>query len=106
MAFHSLMMRLVAQLRADVPAPADVVEPGNQTFKSQPGDCARVARWLADRAMPFDAALLNDVDARAGAARDASTADYYRALGYGRYCAIDVNGRYDSLVMDLNRNLE
>ena len=105
MAFHSLMVRLVAQLRTDVPAPADVVELGNQTFKARADDCDGVAAWLNERSIPFDAALLREIAARDGAARDASTADYYRALGYASYCAIDVNGRYGSLVMDLNRNL-
>jgi hypothetical protein len=105
MAFHSLMMRLAAQLRSAIPAPADVVELGNQTFKARPGDCERVAAWLSHRSLPFDAGLLRDIDARVDAARDASTSDYYRALGYSSYHAIDVNGRYDSLVMDLNRNL-
>jgi hypothetical protein len=105
MAFHSLMMRLVAQLRADIPAPADVVELGNQTFKARPGDCDRVASLLSRRSTPFDAAQLAAIDARVGAERDASTADFYRALGYSSYRAIDVNGRYGSLVMDLNRNL-
>ena len=105
MAFHSLMMRLVAQLRDHIPAPADVVELGNQTFKARPGDCDRIAALLAHRSPPFDAALLRAIDAREGAARDASTGDFYRAIGYSSYRAIDVNGRYGSLVMDLNRNL-
>jgi hypothetical protein len=105
MAFHSLMMRLVAQLRDDVPAPADVVELGNQTFKARPGACDGVAALLTRRSTPFDAAALRAIDARDGAARDASTGDFYRALGYASYRAIDVNGRYGSLVMDLNRNL-
>jgi len=105
MAFHSLMMRLVAQLRSETPPPADVVELGNQTFKARQGDCERVAALLAHLRTPFDATLLRAIDTRAGAERAASTADFYRALGYSSYRTIDVNGRYGSLVMDLNRNL-
>jgi len=105
MAFHSLMMRLVAQMRRDVPAPADVVELGNQTFKARADDCERVAALLTQLRTPFDATLLRAIDARDGTDRAASTADFYRALGYSSYRTIDVNGRYGSLVMDLNRNL-
>src|SRR5262245_687 len=104
MAFHSLMMRLVAQLRADIPAPADVVELGNQTFKARPGDCDRVATLLSRRSTPFDGALLRAIDARVGAERDASTADFYRALGYSSYRASDVNGRYGRSVEGVKRD--
>lgn len=105
MAFHSLMLQLVAELRPLLPATASVVELGNQTFKPRPGDIDRVVALLRDRRAMFDAALLDQIAARDGDALAASTQDFYRALGLARYCAIDVNARYGSLVMDLNRDL-
>ena len=105
MAFHSLMMRLVAELRSRLPSAPTVVELGNQTFKPQSGDVERVTALLAGQTLPFDAALLNDIARRSGDALNASTADYYRALGFAGYRTIDVNARYGSLVMDLNRDV-
>lgn len=105
MAFHSLMMQLVADLRMLLPAAPVVVELGNQTFKPRQHDFRRIDAQLAAQAKPFDAALLRDIESRRGDALDASTADYYRALGFAAYRTIDVNARYDSLVMDLNRDL-
>ncbi len=42
---------------------------------------------------------------RTGEALGASTADFYRAIGFTAYRTIDVNSRYGSLVMDLNRDI-
>jgi len=105
MAFHSLMMQLVADLRTLLPASPNVVELGNQTFKPRADDFRRIESQLSAQSKPFDAALLRDIETRGGDALDASTADYYRALGFASYRTIDVNARYNSLVMDLNRDL-
>jgi len=104
-AFHSLMMRLVAELRSQLPSAPRVVELENQTFKPQPGDFERVTSLLATQRLPFDAELLGDIAARNGDGLSASTADYYRALGFAGYRTIDVNARYGSVVMDLNRDV-
>jgi hypothetical protein len=106
MAFHSLMMQLVADMRALLPRSPDVVELGNQTFKPRPGDFERVTARLGATSTAFDADLLRAIAARRGDALAASTADYYRALGFTSYRTIDVNARYGSIVMDLNRDLE
>lgn len=105
MAFHSLMMQLVADLCPLLPKAPSVVELGNQTFKPGAGDIERVAGMLTSQLSPFDAALLKDIEARSGDGLSASTADYYRALGFASYRTIDVNARYNSLLMDLNRDL-
>ncbi len=105
MAFHSLMLQLVADLRMQLGATPSVVELGNQTFKPKSGDFERVTARLLGQETPFDAALLREIAVRRDSALSASTSDYYRALGFASYRAIDVNGRYDSLVMDLNRDL-
>ena len=105
MAFHSLMMHLVADLRTKLPASPTVVELGNQTFKPRSDEFERTSALLAKQPLRFDAALLDAIASRRGDALDASTADYYRALGFVAYRTIDVNARYDSLVMDLNRDI-
>lgn len=105
MAFHPLMMQLVADLRQQLPSGPSVIELGNQTFKPRQGDIERVAGMLTSQPRPFDAGLLEDIEARSDDALSASTADYYRALGFASYQAIDVNARYNSLLMDLNQNL-
>jgi hypothetical protein len=105
MAFHSLMMQLVADLRTHLPAAPTVVELGNQTFKPRSGDIDGATALLEKQALRFDAALLREISTRRGEALNASTADYYRALGFETYRTIDVNARYDSLVMDLNRDI-
>jgi hypothetical protein len=105
MAFHSLMMQLVADLRPTLARQPSVVELGNQTFKPRPGDFERVTSRLAARNTPFDVALLREIQSRSGDALNASTSDYYRALGFASYRTIDVNARYNALVMDLNRDL-
>lgn len=105
MAFHALMMQLVADLRQQLPKAPSVIELGNQTFKPRQGDIARVAGMLTSQLTPFDAELLKEIEARSGEGLSASTADYYRALGFASYQAIDVNARYNSLLMDLNQNL-
>ncbi len=105
MAFHSLMIQLVADLRMQLGTSPTVVELGNQTFKPRAGDLERAGAQMSTQGKPFDAALLRDIETRRGDALEASTADYYRALGFATYRTIDVNARYGSLVMDLNRDL-
>lgn len=99
------MMQLVADLRMLLPASPIVVELGNQTFKPRSDDFRRVDAQLTAQAKSFDAELLRDIETRQGDALEASTMDYYRALGFAAYRTIDVNARYNSLVMDLNRDL-
>ncbi len=105
MAFHPLMIKLVAVLRAALPPEPTVVELGNQTFKPRTRVLPDVARWLAAQGIPHDAGALAKLASLAPEERAPATAAYYRALGFTRHDAIDVNGRYGSLVMDLNQDL-
>jgi hypothetical protein len=105
MSFHSLMIRLVAELRPELPGEPRVLEFGNQTFRPRPGDLEAVRRTLKNRGQMFDDALLRQIEGRSGSDLDASTADYYRALGFAEYRAVDVNERYGSLIMDLNQDV-
>ncbi len=105
MAFHSLMIQLVADLRTQLGSAPTVVELGNQTFKPRSADVDKVEALLLRQSSPFDKALLRDIAVRTGEALGASTADFYRAIGFSGYRTIDVNSRYGSLVMDLNRDI-
>jgi len=105
MAFNSLMIQLAAELRSQLPDAPSVIELGNQTFKPRGRDLAAIASALSKREQSFDAELLSEIDARTDEQLNASTADYYRAIGYSSYRSIDVNAKYNSLVMDLNRDL-
>jgi SAM-dependent methyltransferase len=100
------MVRLTPELRPLLPGSPTVIELGNQTFKPRPGDLARarsiVAQWDDAGA---DVALIAEIETRRDAALEASTGDFYRALGFASYRAIDVNAKFESLVMDLNRDL-
>lgn len=100
------MVRLAVELRPLLAGSPAVVELGNQTFKPHPGDLVRASSTVAASAEAgADAALLAEIDARRDAALAGSTADFYRALGFSSYTAIDVNAKFGSLVMDLNRDL-
>ncbi len=114
MSFTPLMMKLVAALRVDLPEAPTVVELGNQTFDptisgrlSAPGDLMlpRVIRLLESQGRAFDRATLDRLATAPWQDVKGCTADYYRALGFASYDAIDVNSRYGSLVMDLNVDL-
>jgi SAM-dependent methyltransferase len=105
MSFHSLMIRLVAELRPELPSAPRVLELGNQTFRPRPGDLEIARQALRSRGQLFDESLLRGIDQRTGSELDASTADYYRAIGFAEYKAVDVNGRYGSLIMDLNKDV-
>ena len=100
------MFRLTVELRPLLGASPSVVELGNQTFKPRPGDLMHARAVVTARGdAGADAALLTELAARSDDALAASTGDFYRALGFSAYQAIDVNAKFGSLVMDLNRDL-
>ena len=49
--------------------------------------------------------MLDELRAAGSEHRKPRTSDYFRALGYSDYRAIDINDLYGSLVMDLNRRV-
>ena len=108
MSFNSLMALLVRgaldQLEAGSQARPSVIELGNQTLKADD----RALRAIVDRSRgrgEIDVAGLEKLIEQGASNRGERAADYYRLLGFADYQAIDVNDRYGSLVMDLNRDL-
>jgi SAM-dependent methyltransferase len=115
MSFHPLMMKLVVTLLDHLPPDPTVMELGNQTF--DPSMFGKITEDK-DKILPL---LINFLDKRqyrydreallSFSKMDAEEAyphthTYYRALGFSDYQAIDVNSRYESLIMDLNVNLQ
>lgn len=107
MAFHNLIMRLVGETRPLLGDDPTVIEFGNQTFRAKGPVLADVRRFLVENGIAFDAASLDDVEARY-ARKDLQrlTERYYRALGFAAYDSVDVNSQHGSLIMDLNKSIE
>lgn len=114
MSFTPLMIKLIPSLLDDLGPGPSVVELGNQTFDptisgqlSKPDDLMlpRVMAFLDRRGKPYDRAALQRMAALTGPELKPLTGDYFRALGFSNYTAIDVNSVYGSLIMDLNVDL-
>lgn len=105
MSFNPLMTLLARGLVDLVQDEApDVIELGNQTLNADEQSLRVVIE--RSRAEPrIDVAGLEALAAQAPEARRARAADYLTLLGFREYQAIDVNDRYGSLVMDLNKDL-
>jgi hypothetical protein len=105
MSFNPLMTLLARGLVDLVDeADPDVIELGNQTLNAD----ARALRAVIERSRGherIDLAGLETLAAQPVEARQARAAEYFRLLGFREYQAIDVNDRYGSLVMDLNKDL-
>jgi len=104
MSFNSLMALLVLGALDHLEEGPTVIELGNQTLKADDRTLRAVRERSGSRA-GVDAAGLERLIAEGAAGRGGRAADYYRLLGFADYRAIDVNDRYGSLVMDLNRDL-
>ena len=111
MSFTPLMMKLVASLLDRLPVNPTVVELGNQTFdptisgtltKKDDQMFPLVLDYLDKRGFPYDRETLVRLMRMSTEEQKPHTATYFRALGFSRYVAIDVNAKYGSLVMDLN----
>ncbi len=102
MAFNPLMIRLAAEITLSLPATATVAELGNQTFRPVRGLLPEIAAFLKKERPQWNGADLLAIDGREGKALEESSADYMKAIGYGKYTCIDVNDRYGALQMDLN----
>ena len=105
MAFHSLMIKIVAETLEHLPPGPRVVELGNQTFKPQGDILERVAAFLRSSGRSFDEQEISKLTAGAGEI-SGSTGAYYLSMGFASYDAIDLNERYGSIVMGLNRDIK
>ncbi|MGH9869991.1 MAG: methyltransferase domain-containing protein [Candidatus Polarisedimenticolia bacterium] len=91
-----------------------IVDLGNQTFGVDDLAMERIERLLSrtppERGVDVTALRALRGQRRGTKARHAGgaplTADFYRALGFSRYEAIDINSRFGSHVMDLNKDLD
>ncbi len=104
MTFNPLAGMVVASLVRELPPDPVVMELGNQRFTvtdeilggilrdldGRPGvDAAALRSWIGldkDKKMPL-------------------TESFYKALGFKSYASIDVNTKYGSLMMDLNKDI-
>ncbi len=104
MSFNPMAALRVADLLQYLPKSPTVIEFGNQTFKA--GDKAlRKIIEQSGQNPSVDTAVLESFIGKKKAAVAGLTEAFYRALGFSLYRAIDVNNRYGSLMMDLNRDL-
>ena len=103
MSFNSLMALLVCSATDYLESKPTVLELGNQTLRAND----RTLRLVLDRLGPDGADVegLERLIEQGESARGERAEDYYRLLGFSDYRAIDVNDRYRSLVMDLNKDL-
>lgn len=110
MSFNSLMALLVRGTLDHLDPKPDVMELGNQTLRASDEALALIIERSGPSARPEIAQNINIDGLQAlvqqdSKARGERAADYYRLLGFSDYHAIDVNERYGSLVMDLNKDL-
>jgi SAM-dependent methyltransferase len=110
--FAPIAAEIIADLvvRRLLPKNMSVVELGNQTYDVDHDTVQKIITRLrksgADRNYSVDYTALESFLARTvRVAGSPMVEEFYRALGFSEYTAIDVNNRYGSLVMDLNQNL-
>jgi SAM-dependent methyltransferase len=105
MAFTPLNAFLIASLRDVLPAAPTAVELGNQRFKPANADLARVIDYMTSLGRTDEAAALREFSAIPVKERIPQTHKFFEALGFGNYTAIDVNDKFGSIVMDLNKSV-
>jgi len=96
-----------------VPVGGTVVEMGNQSYsidrEAIQGLIGELVSAHASSAVNLEA--LKEISEKPAAKRPGDpdaplVADFFKALGFKSYTAIDINTRFGSLVMDLNKDLE
>jgi SAM-dependent methyltransferase len=103
--FTPLLSLIAAELSLDMRADWTAVELGNQRFRVTDQTIDRIAAMLAGRGHADRADAVRALAIEAGPARDEQVNAYFRALGASRYVAIDVNEKFGSITMDLNRSV-
>jgi len=104
MSFNPLMTLLVRSTLDSIGDKPSVIELGNQTLRTDD----EILRTIIDRSRGrtgVDIPGLERLAALGTEGRGERAADYYRLLGFSDYAAIDVNDKFGSLVMDLNKDL-
>lgn len=102
MSFNPMAALMVADLLQYLPKSPAVIEFGNQTFKAGDEALKKIIEQFGQNPSVNTAALQSLIGKGKVAG---STEAFYHALGFSFYAAIDVNNKYGSLMMDLNRDL-
>jgi hypothetical protein len=105
MSFNPLAGATVAGLLDYLPENPSVVELGNQSFAVSDEVLDSVIEKLRRLKRKVDVNALKAFYGKADSSRSPLTEAYYRALGFSSYTAIDVNQKYGSVPMDLNKDL-
>ncbi|MCP4907362.1 MAG: hypothetical protein GY910_20485 [bacterium] len=104
MSFNPLMTLLVRSTLDSLEEKPSVIELGNQTLRADDRTLRSIIERSPDK-IGIDIGGLERLASLANDDRADRAADYYRLLGFSDYTAIDVNDKFGSLVMDLNKNL-
>lgn len=102
--FNPLMALIVAYVSQHLKDDATVIELGNQTF-SVNGEALKAIAHRLQGAARVNADALASLTEPSERSLNVTTADFYRILGFSDYKAIDVNDKFGSLIMDLNKDL-
>jgi hypothetical protein len=106
MSFNPLAAKLIAELRPLLGSSPSVIELGNQSFTADtPTLQAIIEKYGNGAAGTVDVESLRRIQKLSYEAKLPETGNFYRALGFGSYDAIDINSKFGSLVMDLNLDL-
>lgn len=103
MTFNPLTGKIIGEIAGHETDIRSVVELGNQTFTVTDKVMRQVAGYAGSR---INSDALEAIQALAPMDRAGKVADYYKALGFDEYVAIDVNEKFGSIKMDLNENLK
>ena len=115
--FNPLTAHEIATIVAEgLPPPhPSIIDLGNQTFGVDSASLERIRALIgpAASARGADPAALAGlrgmrpgIKARHVPVDGPRTQEFYRALGFSKYDAIDINSRFGSMIMDLNLDLE
>lgn len=106
MSFSPIAAVAVASQLPQLPSTPSVMELGNQTLTVTDEVLdAILAAPAHTGGTQINRAALRELRAKDMQTRRPLTAEFYKALGFSSYAAIDVNSQYGSLVMDLNFDL-
>ena len=106
MAFNSLTIRLTAECLHHLPDSPSIVELGNQTFKPSSGTLDEIHAFMKRSSLNWNENEFIEVKKTSQSSKsEFSPENYLMSIGYKDYTCIDINKRYNALLMDLNQNL-
>ncbi|MGE4233716.1 MAG: hypothetical protein AB7F43_10335 [Bacteriovoracia bacterium] len=108
MTFNPFVTKAIYEVSKFLPEGATAVDLGNQTLTATDEIFDEIIADASASKTKRSIDLFNAISALRSLSskeRGSKTAEYYRALGFSSYDAIDVNDLYGSLMMDLNSNL-